>query len=142
MAFINPKGRTQTSLSDINVTPFVDVLLVLLIIFMITAPVIQTGIDVDLPQTRAVREITEERLIVSIDAAQRLFVGNEPVNIHALAPKLRSMLRDPDRQLIYLRADKAVPFGVVASVMDELYIGGITKISVVTKPLEKSPAAK
>jgi len=142
MAFTNPKGRTQTSLSDINVTPFVDVVLVLLIIFMVTAPVIESGIDVDLPQTRTVREITEERVIVSIDAAQRLYVGSEPVNVHALSGKLRSMLRDPERQSVYLRADKSVPFGMVATVMDAMYVGGIKNISVVTKPLEKSPGAK
>ncbi len=140
MAFTNPQGRTQTSLSDINVTPFVDVVLVLLIIFMVTAPVIESGIDVDLPQTRTVREITQERVIVSIDRQQRLFVGSEALNVHALGERLRRMLRDPERQAVFLRADKEVPFGVVATVIDEMYVTGIRNISVVTKPLEKSPA--
>ena len=142
MAFINPQGRTQTSLSDINVTPFVDVVLVLLIIFMVTAPVIESGIDVDLPQTRTVREITQERVIVSIDRQQRLFVGSEALNVHALGERLRRMLRDPERQAVFLRADKEVPFGVVATVIDEMYVAGIRNISVVTKPLEKSPASE
>ena len=140
MAFTNPRGRTQSSLADINVTPFVDVMLVLLIIFMVTAPVIQSGIDVELPQTRTVREITQERVIVSIDRQQQLFVGREPVNVHALGAQLQRLLRDPKRQAVFLRADKEVPFGVVASVIDEMYLAGITNISVVTKPLEKSPA--
>ncbi len=136
MAFTTPKGRTQTSLSDINVTPFVDVVLVLLIIFMVTAPVIESGIEVDLPQTRAVKQITAERVIVTIDRKQRLFVGSEPVNIHALPEKLRSLLRDPSRQDVFLRADKEVPFGTVAQVIDEMNANGITRINVVTKPLE------
>ena len=142
MAFTSPQGRTQSSLADINVTPFVDVMLVLLIIFMVTAPVIQSGIDVELPQTRTVREITQERVIVSIDRQQRLFVGRKPVNVHALGKQLQQLLRDPKRQAVFLRSDKEVPFGVVASVIDEMYLAGITNISVVTKPLEKSPASK
>ncbi len=142
MAFTSPQGRTQSSLADINVTPFVDVMLVLLIIFMVTAPVIQSGIDVELPQTRTVREISQERVVVSIDRQQQLFVGREPVNVHALGAQLQRLLRDPKRQAVFLRADKEVPFGVVASVIDEMYLAGITNISVVTKPLEKSPASK
>ncbi len=142
MAFTNPRGRTQSSLADINVTPFVDVMLVLLIIFMVTAPVIQSGIDVELPQTRTVREITQERVVVSIDRQQRLFVGPQPVNVNALGERLKRLLRDPERQAVFLRSDKEVPFGVVATVIDEMYLAGITNISVVTKPLEKSPASK
>ena len=76
MAFTTPQGRTQTSLSDINVTPFVDVMLVLLVIFMVTAPIIESGIEVDLPQTHTVKQITEERLTVTIDRKQRLYVGS------------------------------------------------------------------
>ena len=142
MAFTNPQGRTQSSLADINVTPFVDVMLVLLIIFMVTAPVMQSGIDVELPQTRTVREITQERVVVSIDRQQRLFVGPQPVNVNALGARLKRLLRDPERQAVFLRSDKEVPFGVVATVIDEMYLAGITNISVVTKPLEKSPASK
>lgn len=142
MAFTSTLGRTQTSLSDINVTPFVDVVLVLLIIFMITAPVIESGIDVELPQTRTVKEITQERVVVSIDRQQRLFMGSEAVNVHDLSDRLRRALRDPARQSVFLRADKEVPFGVVAAVIDAMYVGGIKNISVVTKPLEKSPATE
>jgi len=142
MAFTNPQGRTQSSLADINVTPFVDVVLVLLIIFMVTAPVIESGIEVELPQTRTVREITQERVIVSIDRQQRLFVGNEPINVHALGARLRQMLRDPERQAVFLRSDKEVPFGVWASVVDQMYVSGIRNISVVTKPIERSPSSE
>ncbi len=142
MAFTSPQGRTQTSLSEINVTPLVDVVLVLLIIFMVTAPVIESGIDVELPQTRTVKEITQERVIVSIDRQERLFIGSEAVNIHELSARLRSMLRDPERQVVFLRCDKQVPFQTFATVADEMYLGGIKNIGIVTKPLERSPASQ
>src|SRR5438046_10089272 len=74
---------TQTSLSEINMVPFVDVVLVLLIIFMITAPILQSGIEVDVPKTRTVKEINQERLVVTVDKAQRIYLGNEPINIRS-----------------------------------------------------------
>ena len=74
--------QTHTSLSDINMVPFIDVVLVLLIIFMITAPILQSGIEVDVPKTRTVKEMNQERLVVTVDKAQRIYLGNEPINIH------------------------------------------------------------
>ena len=85
MAFTNANGRTQTSLADINITPLVDVVLVLLIIFMVTAPVLQSGIEVNVPHTRTVKEITEERLVISIDKSQKVYLGNDPININQIA---------------------------------------------------------
>ena len=85
MAFTDKNGRTRSSLADINITPLVDVVLVLLIIFMITAPVLQSGIDVDVPKTRTVKQITEERTVISIDSKQRLFVGNDAGPMHIAA---------------------------------------------------------
>jgi len=126
MAFTASNGRTQSSLADINITPLVDVVLVLLIIFMITAPVLQSGIEVNVPHTRTVKEVTEERLVISIDKQQRLFLGNEPVNINEIADKLRQKIRDPQNQYIYVRADEEVPFGVFATVMDAVKSSGIT----------------
>ena len=82
MAFTNNKGRTQSSLAEINVTPFVDVVLVLLVMFMVTAPILQSGIEVDVPKTKTVKEITEERLVITIDKDQRVFLGNDPININ------------------------------------------------------------
>ncbi len=135
MAFTTPQGRTQTSLADINVTPLVDVVLVLLIIFMVTAPVLQSGIEVSVPKTHTVKEITEERLVVSIDRAQRVYLGNEPVNINRLAARIREKIRDPERQPVYLRCDEDVPFGAYATVLDALKQGGITQVSIVTEPI-------
>ena len=136
MAFTSSNGQTRTSLAEINITPLVDVVLVLLVIFMITAPVLQSGIEVSVPKTRTVKEITEQRMVVTIDRAQRVFLGDEPVTIHNLALKLRKAGVDPAHQVIYLRADEQVPFGAFAAVMDAVKQSGITNVSIVTQPLE------
>ena len=139
MAFTNPNtGKTQTSLSDINVTPFVDVVLVLLIIFMVTAPVLQSGIEVNVPKTKTVKEITEERIVVSIDKQQAVFLGNDPVKLVQIGDVLRQKVRDPEHQTIYVRCDEAVPFGVFAMVMDYIHQSGITNVSIVTQPLTEA----
>ena len=137
MAFTTSNGRTQTSLSDINITPLVDVVLVLLIIFMVTAPVLQSGIEVAVPKTRTVKEITEERMVITIDKSQRVFLGNEPVNINEIAAKLRQKIRDPQHQSIFVRADENVPFGAFATVMDSVKQSGIANVSIVTQPLDQ-----
>ncbi len=138
MAFTAPNGRTRSSLADINITPLVDVVLVLLIIFMLTAPILQSGIEVEVPKTRTVKEITEERLVISIDRQQRVFLGNEPININEIADKLRQKIRDPEHQSIFLRADENVPFGAFATVMDAVKQAGITNVSIVTQPLKEN----
>jgi biopolymer transport protein TolR len=138
MAFTDTSGRTRTSLADINVTPFVDVVLVLLIIFMLTAPILQSGIEVEVPKTRTVKEITEERLVITIDRQQRVYLGNEPININQIADVLHRKVRDPRSQPIYLRADENVPFGAFASVMDAVKQAGITNVSIVTQPLNEN----
>jgi biopolymer transport protein ExbD/biopolymer transport protein TolR len=137
MAFTSANGRTQTSLSDINITPLVDVVLVLLIIFMVTAPVLQSGIEVAVPKTKTVKEITEERMVISIDKSQRVFLGNEPVNINQIGSTLRQRVRDPQHQSIFVRADENIPFGVFATVMDAVKQSGIANVSIVTQPLEE-----
>ena len=91
MAFTTSNGRTQSSLADINITPLVDVVLVLLVIFMITAPVLQSGIEVNIPKTRTVKEITEQRLVVTIDRDQQVFLGDKPVNVHDLGTAASTM---------------------------------------------------
>ena len=135
MAFTDSNGRTRSSLADINITPLVDVVLVLLIIFMLTAPILQSGIEVNVPKTRTVKEITEERVVISIDKQQRVFLGNSPINVNQIPEVLRRKLRDPQRQSIFLRADEDVPFGAFATVMDAVKQAGITNVSIVTQPL-------
>ena len=87
MAFTSSNGRTQTALADINITPLVDVVLVLLIIFMVTAPILQSGIEVNVPKTRTVKEITEERTVITINKDQRVFLGNDAININQIAAR-------------------------------------------------------
>lgn len=136
MAFTGSNGQTRTSLAEINITPLVDVVLVLLVIFMITAPVLQSGIDVAVPKTKTVQEITEQRTVLTIDHDQQVFLGDKSVNIHDLPDLLRAGT-DPSKRVIYLRADERVPFGAFASVMDAVKQAGITNISIVTQPLEE-----
>src|SRR5580658_1715551 len=136
MAFTSSNGRTQSALADINITPLVDVVLVLLIIFMVTAPVLQSGIEVNVPHTRTVKEITEERLVISIDKSQRVFLGNDPININQIGATLKRKIRDPQHQSIYLRSDEDVPFGAFATVMDAIKQSGISNVSIVTQPID------
>lgn len=127
--------QTSSSLADINITPFVDVVLVLLIIFMITAPVLQSGIEVALPKTKTVKPIIEERLVITIDRSERLYLGRELVNINALGPLLKE--KSPAGETsVFVRCDQSVPFGTFATVMDAIRQAGIEDISVVTEPLQ------
>src|SRR5664279_3629339 len=94
-------SQNRGTLADINVTPLVDVVLVLLVIFMITAPVLQSGIEVNVPKTRTVREITEQRTVVTIDHDQKIYLGDQPVNIHELPAKLLQGGVNPAQKVIY-----------------------------------------
>jgi len=138
MAITTREGKTQTTLAEINMIPFIDIVLVLLIIFMVTAPVIQSGIEVNVPRTQVVREIAEEKLVVSIDKEQKLYLQNDPVNVNELGDKIRQKLLDPTRQSVYLRADQSVPFQTFATVLDHLKLAGIENVSIVTQPLEQA----
>jgi biopolymer transport protein TolR len=142
LAFTATSGQTRTTLADINITPLVDVVLVLLVIFMITEPVLQSGIEVNVPKTRTVKLITEQRMVVSIDRDQNVFLNDQPINVHDLPAKLHQAGVDPAHQAIYLRADQTVPFGAFASVMDAVKQSGITNVSIVTQPLETASKAK
>jgi biopolymer transport protein TolR len=140
MAFTTSNGQTRSSLAEINVTPLVDVVLVLLVIFMITEPVLQSGIEVNVPKTRTVKVITEQRMVLTIDRDQQIFLNDQPINIHDLGAKLHQPGSDPSHQAIYLRADQSVPFGAFASLMDAVKQAGITNVSIVTQPLESKAA--
>jgi biopolymer transport protein TolR len=140
VAFTARNGSTQTALADINITPLVDVVLVLLVIFMITAPVLQSGIDVAVPQTKTVKQITQQRTVVTIDNQQRVYLDDKPVNVNDLPSMLQQKNGgNPVNRVIYVRADEKVPFGAFASVMDAVKQAGITNISIVTRPIESHP---
>lgn len=136
MAFTNKMGRTESSLSDINVTPFVDVVLVLLIIFMVTAPVLQSGIEVSVPKTKTVKEISEDRVTITITKGQEVYINNDHVKLDEVADKLRQRFRDPRGQSVYVRADQDVAFGAFATVMSAVKQSGITNVSIVTEPVQ------
>ena len=134
--------QTATSLSEINIVPFVDVMLVLLVIFMITAPILQSGIEVDLPKTKTVKELNEVRLIITMDRAQRLYLNDKPVNIHELGDAVRAKSTDARKQAVYVRCDETVPFGSFTTVVDALRQAGIKNVNVVTQPLSERPQTK
>ncbi|HXX43241.1 MAG TPA: biopolymer transporter ExbD [Candidatus Acidoferrales bacterium] len=131
-----------SSLSEINMVPFIDVVLVLLIIFMITAPILQSGIDVDVPKTKTVKELTEARMVVTIDRGQRVYLNDKPVNIHEVGQQIISQSHNLKTQAVYVRCDETVPFGSWATVVDELRQSGIQNISVVTQPLSERPQSQ
>jgi biopolymer transport protein ExbD/biopolymer transport protein TolR len=136
VAFSTINGQTRSSLAEINITPLVDVVLVLLVIFMITEPVLQSGIEVNVPKTKTVQQITEQRMVVTIDREDNIYLNDQPVNIHDLPVKLHQAGVDPAHQSIYLRSDEHVSFGNFASVMDAVKQSGITNVSIVTQPLD------
>jgi biopolymer transport protein TolR len=136
VAISTSSGQTRSSLADINITPLVDVVLVLLVIFMITEPVLQSGIEVNVPKTRTVRVITEQRYVVTIDADQKVYLNDQLINVHDLTARLQQAGVDPQHQAIYLRSDEKVPFGAFAQVMDAVKLAGITNVSIVTQPTE------
>ena len=136
MAFTAKNGRTETSLSEINITPFVDVVLVLLIIFMVTAPVLQSGIEVNVPKTKVVKEISEERLVISITKGQEVYLNNDHVKLDDLSAMLHQKIRDPRGQAVFVRADQDVAFGAFATVMSTVKAAGITNVSIVTEPIQ------
>ena len=125
-------------LSEINVTPFVDVMLVLLVIFMVTAPMMQSGFDVDLPQVKAAAIKTRETpLIVTISKDKKISVLNYEFSLDRLKSKLEFISQSRADKDIYLKADKTVPYGFVMEVMGEIKDAGYEKLGMITLPLEE-----
>jgi len=137
MAFTNSKGRTQTSLSDINITPFVDVVLVLLIIFMLTAPVLESGMVMDSHKTKTVKTVQQDKIVVTIDKDTNYYVGNDMINIHLLGETVKKRLKVPN-QPVYIRCVENVKFGTFVQVVDALKQANITNLVIVTEPLDTS----
>ena len=121
-------------MSDINVTPFVDVMLVLLIVFMVTAPLLTVGVPVDLPKTRA-KAMTEaeEPLVVTIRKTGEVFLQDSVVGVGQLVPRLRAITQNRPETRIYVRGDRAAPYGDVARVMADLQNAGFSRLALITK---------
>jgi biopolymer transport protein TolR len=133
-ASIGGGGRGRP-LSEINVTPFVDVMLVLLIVFMVSAPMMQQGIDVDLPETttQPIRMQTEP-LILTVKKDGKVFVGRSEIVPAELQVKLQAIFEGRDSKEIFLRADKEAPYGIVAKAMAAARLAGANKLGIVTEP--------
>ena len=128
-------GGGKGPLSEINVTPLVDVMLVLLIIFMVSAPMMTTGLEVDLPKTRAPRmDKEDEKLLLSITKEQKVFLGETEVPYDRLEEALTTNERLQRDKEVYIEADETVPYGFVAKVMALARRGGIEKVGLVTDP--------
>ena len=130
-------GRFGPSLSDINVTPLVDVILVLLIIFMVTAPMIQRGIDINLPVSSRAQQIASERVFVNVPAGYRqsriVYLADEPIHVEALKERIRQKMENRSDKEIYLRGDGTIQYQDVMDVMDLLKAAGVQKVALVTK---------
>lgn len=140
---VGGKGRFM---ADVNVTPFVDVMLVLLIIFMVTAPMMTQGLEVDLPQTRAVSVLPKdnESLVLTVKADGTFFLDKYQVEMADLEGQVRQLVTNQKKQL-FLRADQAVPYGTVVKIMGVVKMAGVDKLGVVAeeeKTAKPAPAAK
>jgi biopolymer transport protein TolR len=128
-------GSGKGPVSEINVTPLVDVMLVLLIIFMVSAPMMTTGIEIDLPKTHAPRmDVEEQKLLMTITKDQKVFLGETEVPYEQLEQALTTNARLQQERELYLQADETVPYGFVAKVMALVRKGGIDKLGLVTDP--------
>jgi len=128
--------KTDKELSEINVTPFVDVMLVLLIVFMISAPLMQQGIQVDLPKTKSPALSDQEQPIVLIVGKNGIQIAGNAIKENELTAKLRAMYEKREKKEIYIQADKGIPYGAVAEVMSQAQAAGISRIGLVTEPGE------
>ncbi|MCM2284717.1 MAG: protein TolR [Desulfobacula sp.] len=122
-------------MSEINVTPFVDVMLVLLIIFMVTAPMMVQGVDVNLPKATAkALKSSEERLIISIDNEMKVYINEQVVSVEFLTQKLTAILENLENKDVYLKADKEIPYGIVVNVISKIKKAGVDSLGMITLP--------
>jgi biopolymer transport protein TolR len=130
-------GRVRGSLAEINVVPLVDVVLVLLLIFMLTAPMMYRGIDVNLPKTSGKPTAIEERLVLTISKDRLIFLNDRALPLATLEPRLRELLRDRGDKTIFIKADKELAYGYVVETMDRVRRAGVDRVGMVTEPLPK-----
>ena len=128
-------GKHSELMSEINVTPFVDVMLVLLIIFMVTAPMMIQGLNVDLPEATAKPLDSEkEHLVITINKDQQVYINDFEVTVESLRDKLIKVLQGRSDRDVYLKADKSIPYGIVVQVMAEIKGAGVEQLGMITDP--------
>jgi biopolymer transport protein TolR len=132
------QGNNRAAMADINVTPLVDVMLVLLVIFMVTAPMMQQGVQVNLPKadTKAMAQ-AEETVIVTVDGTGRIFINKDEVPAGDLRSRLSEMFANREKKEIFLKADAGVPYGEVVRTMADIKGAGIERLGMVTEPAQK-----
>jgi biopolymer transport protein TolR len=130
------KRRLGTSLSEINVTPFVDVMLVLLVIFMVTAPMIQSGISVNLPQAETESTPAEEGLTLTITKDKYIHIENSVINQFLLEQKLKEYFHGKEKKIVFIRADESLPYGFIMRILDISKKAGVEITGLITKPIE------
>jgi biopolymer transport protein TolR len=134
---IRSKREIGTALSEINVTPFVDVMLVLLVIFMVTTPMMQSGIGVNLPRAETDTAPAEEGLRLTVTAEKYIYFENSVININLLESRLQQYYYGKPKKILYLQADENLPYGFVINIMDIAKKIGIETIALITEPIEK-----
>jgi len=139
MAFKSAEGEGQPrlgpALAEINVTPFVDVVLVLLVIFLITAPMMLGGIDVRVPKTQTRNIQPEERLILTVTRDRGVFLESQPISLDRLSKVLNGMVKRNPKSAVFLKADEVVAYGTVMKVMDVIKRAGVDRVGMVTEPV-------
>jgi biopolymer transport protein TolR len=127
-------GRGGSTLAEINIIPLVDVVLVLLLIFMLTAPMMYRGIDVNLPRAAAKPTAVEERMVLTVTKDRTLYLNDKPVPAASLDTQLATVFRDRKDKTLYLKADSGLPYGAVVETMDRVRRAGIERLGMVTEP--------
>jgi biopolymer transport protein ExbD len=130
------KRQIGTHLSEINVTPFIDVMLVLLVIFMVTAPMMQSGIGINLPQAETDTKPAEEGLTLTVTKDQYVHIGDSTININLLERRLTEYFTNRPKKVIYLQADESLPYGVVVRIMDITKKAGVEILGIITEPID------
>lgn len=130
--------NSKAVLSEINVTPLVDVMLVLLIMFMVTTPLMQQGVQVDLPKTSATgMELSEDPMLLQIEGNQRITIAKNPIQLDQLRTKLAAIFKTRKNKQLFIQADRKVDYGIVAEVMAEAKAAGINQLGLVTLPKDQ-----
>jgi len=136
------RARVGTSLSEINVTPFIDVMLVLLVIFMVTAPMMQSGIGVNLPQAETQSAPAEEGLTITITKDRFIHMEGAVININLLEQKLRGYFAGKQKKIVFIQADEAINYGFFVDTLDIIKMAGVEAVALVTEPVEVKSATR